>query len=72
MTKKKTEVVPIYVATWRRNEIDGNVYNAGDETSLEGLDDAVIGYLVGSNHYYVKNPAALSEGQIEAIKENGG
>ena len=70
MAKKKA--VPIYIATWRRNELDGNVYEKGDETPLSGLTVAQIGFVVGKGHYTVKNPDALSEGQKSAIKKEMG
>lgn len=72
MTKKKTELVPVYVAHIRRNEIDGNTYNRGDTTSLEGLTAEQIGYVVGRGYFGVQNPDTLPDDVVEAIKKEMG
>ena len=71
-TKKESESVLMFVAQKRRREIDGNTYDVGDKTPLEGLDDEQIGHVVGKGYYGVLTPNLLSEGQTAAIKKELG
>ena len=64
--------VPLYVAKHRRNELDGEVYNIGDTTYLDGLTVEEIGHVVGRSYYSVVNPDALSAELVEAIAKEIG
>jgi hypothetical protein len=72
MTKKATKEVPVYIARQRRGELDGGVYDIGDETQLEGLSAEQIGYVVGKGYYAVKNYDALSDDQVKEIEKYKG
>ena len=72
---KKVELekeVPLYIAKHRRNEVDGNVYNIGDTTTLDTLSVDEIGYVVGRSFYSVTNPDTLSGELLEAIEKEMG
>ena len=72
MTKKKTglepETIPVYIAHVRRNEVNGETYNRGDTTNLDGYSAEQIGYLVGNSYFGVLNPDTLPEDVAEAIE----
>ena len=66
------EDAPMYIAHARRNEVDGNLYQIGDLTSLAGLSVDEIGYVVGRAYYGCVNPDTLSDELVAAIdKERG-
>ena len=64
--------VPLYIAKHRRNEVDGNVYNIGDTTTLDALTVAEIGYVVGRGYYSATNPETLSDELLAAIEKEMG
>lgn len=72
MATTKQESVLMFVAQKRRSEIDGNVYEIGDKTTLEGLNDEQVGHVVGRGYYGVLTPNLLTESQAAAIKKELG
>lgn len=51
-TKKETLPPVLYQARVRRNEVNGDFYNIGDKTPLDGLTDAQKGFVL-ARFYYV-------------------
>ena len=72
MTTKKAAATLMFVAQVRRNELDGNTYEVGDETPLEGLSDDEIGHVVGRGYFGVLTQDLLTESQVTAIKKEMG
>lgn len=72
MATKKAAATLMFVAQVRRNELDGNTYEVGDETPLEGLSDDEIGHVVGKGYFGVLTPDLLTESQVTAIKKEMG
>jgi hypothetical protein len=72
MATTKKDNVLVFKAQRRRNELDGNTYDIGDETPLEGLTDDQIGHVVGRGYYGVLTPELLTESQQAAIKKEMG
>ena len=66
MAKKKT---PIFVANWRRNEVNGHNYERGDEADLSDLNFDQMVYVLSQGFYHVQDGSVLSDELVDAVQD---
>jgi len=72
MAKEKIAEVFKFVAQQRRSEVNGHVYEIGEETNLEGLSDAEIGHVVGRGYYGILEADLITDEQWAEIEKELG
>jgi len=72
MAKEKIAEVFKFIAQQRRSEVNGFVYEIGEETNLEGLSDAEIGYVVGRGYYGIQEADLITDEQWAEIEKELG